>query len=52
MKNLMGPPAPGPVVRIIGIGIDIYIRVDDDIDEEVVREALKLANKRRYGKFH
>lgn len=48
--KLMGPPAPGPIVRIIGTGIDVYINVNDDLDEEIVMLALKLAYKRRYGK--
>lgn len=50
MKKLMGPPEPGPVVRIVGSGIDVYIKINDDLDAAIVDEVLRLANRRRYGK--
>lgn len=49
--RIMGPPDRGPVVRIIGKGIDVWIRVESDEDHEIMRLALEVAERRRYGKF-
>ncbi|OTI63212.1 hypothetical protein CAZ10_10285 [Pseudomonas aeruginosa] len=49
MNKLMGPPAPGPVVRVVARGMSVAIRVDDDGDAEIVRLALEMAQRRRWG---
>lgn len=47
-NQLMGPPTPGPRIRVIGKGLDIFIRVDDELDSEIVTLALRIAERRRY----
>ena len=46
----MGPPTKAPAVRVMGRGIDVFIRVEDDNDAEIVRLALQMAERRRYGR--
>lgn len=47
-NQLIGPPTPGPRIRVIGKGLDIFIRVDDELDSEIVTLALRIAERRRY----
>lgn len=49
-EQVMGPPARGPLVRVKGRGIDVHIRVDDEIDAEIVRMAMEIADRRRFGR--
>ena len=46
---LMGPPERGPFVRVVGKGFDVAIRVEDSDDREIVRLALEMGERRRYG---
>lgn len=46
----MGPPTPGPTVRVTGRGVSLEIQVNDELDEEIVRLALKATERRRYGR--
>ena len=46
---LMGPPRKGPIVRIIGVGIDTVIRVNDALDAQIVSMLLECAERRRYA---
>lgn len=48
--DLQGPPQPGPFVRIVGIGIDLMMTVNDEDDLLILALAVRIANKRRFGK--
>jgi len=48
--RLCGPPTHGPEVTIIGPGMRVGIRVDDDDDREILRLALEMGERRRYGR--
>ena len=50
MFDLIGPPEKGPAVRIVGKGVDVLIRVEDEIDGEIVSLAMAMAERRRFGK--
>jgi len=52
MKKLMGPPQPGPIVKIQAPGIKLYLRVDDPIDLEILQLVLARAEQRRYAKYN
>lgn len=48
--ELMGPPAHGPWVRVQGPGFSVAVQVEDDDDREIVRAAMELGERRRYGR--
>lgn len=50
MRNLVGPPEQGMWIEIYAKGMCIKIRVNDADDEEIVRLAFEIANRRRYGR--
>ena len=47
----MGPPTPPPFVRIVGRGVDVMIRINDDDDRNIVNLALNMAERHRYEKM-
>lgn len=49
MNKLHGPPTPGPVVRVVGRGLSLAIRVNDEDDAVIVRLALEMAQRRRWS---
>lgn len=48
-RLVIGPPTPGPVVRISGRGVSLDMRVDDELDEHILNLHLRLAQRRRFG---
>jgi hypothetical protein len=50
MENLMGPPSQGAWVEIYAKGMCVKIRVNDADDAEILRLALEMAERRRYGR--
>jgi len=50
MEDLIGPPEQGALVEIYAKGMRVKIRVNDSEDAEIVRLALEMAERRRYGR--
>lgn len=48
MTNLMGPPEKGPVVKVVGKGLSVIIRVESEIDRDIIRLAMGIAERRRF----
>jgi hypothetical protein len=46
----MGPPKRGPWVIIHGDGIRINLQINDDADQEIMDEALKICQRRRLSR--
>lgn len=46
----MGPPSRGPVVRVTGSGISVNLRVETELDAEIIHMAMRIAERRRYGR--
>ena len=49
MSELMGPPERAPFVRVVGKGVDVTILPESKLDQEIIRLALEMAERRRYG---
>ena len=45
----MGPPSPGPVVWVRGRNISVGVRVEDDLDLQIITMAMQIAERRRYS---
>ena len=50
MSDKVGPPEKGPVVKVRGKGVSVIIRLESEIDYEILHHALEMAERRRYGK--
>lgn len=50
MKNRMGPPEPGPIVKVTRKDFCVAIRVQSDLDREIVGLAMEMGERRRFSK--